>query len=278
MLRMAVHALLLAVLALVALSLWVRATERSHVYFPARAIDETPAQHGLQYEDVWLTTPDGVKLNGWFLPSPHPTGWTILLLHGNAGNISHRLEKYALLLETGASVFALDYRGYGRSSGEPDETGTYVDAEAAYQYLTAQRHIAPQRIVVYGESLGSAVAVDLASHAKIGGLILEEAFTSAADVGQAMYPFLPMRWLLRTRYDSLSKIGRIQAPLLIFHSRDDEFFPLRHAERLLSAAPPPKQLVELHGGHNDAFLVSADLYRAALHRFLSALPAAAPSQ
>ncbi len=273
--RIAVQALLLIFLALVALSVWVRATERRNIYFPARAMVETPQQFGLNYQEIWLPTPDGVKLNGWFMPSAHPAGITVLLLHGNAGNISHRLEKYAVLLGLGADVLAIDYRGYGRSSGEPDEAGTCLDADTAYRYLVEQRHLDARRLVVYGESLGSAVAVNLASQAPVGGVVLEEAFTSAADVGQAMYPFLPMRWLLRTKYDSLAKIGRIRAPLLLFHSRDDEFFPMRHAERLLAAATAPKRLVELHGGHNDAFVVSAAAYRDALQLFLSSLPAAA---
>ncbi len=251
-LKTAMQALLIVLLLVAVFALWLRHAELRMIYLPERAIAATPNQFGIKYDEVWLTTSDGVRLNAWFLHSPHPSGLTILLLHGNAGNISHRMEKYAVLLDLGADVLAVDYRGYGASAGEPSEGGTYLDAQAAYRYLTDARGMAPAQIVIYGESLGSAVAVDLASHVVAEGVILEEAFTSATDVGQAIYPFLPMRWLMRTRYDSLSKIGRIQAPLLIFHSHDDEFFPITHAQRLLAAAPDPKQLVELHGGHNDA--------------------------
>lgn len=264
--------LLLIVLALaVALTVWLRHAELRMIYLPDHTIAATPDLLGMRYEEVWFDAADGVRLNAWLLHSRHPSGLAVLLLHGNAGNISNRMEKYAALLDIGADVLAVDYRGYGASAGKPSEAGTYLDAQAAYRYLTETRRISPGKLVVYGESLGSAVAVDLASQANVGGVILEEAFTSATDVGQSLYPFLPMRWLMRTRYDSLSKIGRIKALLLIFHSRDDEFIPITHAQRLLAAARAPRELVELRGGHNDAFLVSGELYRAALRRFFAAL-------
>lgn len=271
MLKTAVHILLIALLTLAALSLWLRLNEMRMIYFPERALATTPQQQGMKYEDVWLTAADGVRLNGWFMPSTRPSGQTVLLLHGNAGNISHRFEKYAIFHQLGWDVFALDYRGYGNSAGEPDEAGLYQDARAAHRYLTEQRGIDPRKLVVYGESLGVAVATDLVSQAAVAGLVLEEGFTSAPDVGQQMYPFLPMRWLMRTRFDTLGKIGRINAPLLIFHSRDDEFFPMEHAQRLLAAAHAPKQLVELRGGHNDAFVQSGEIYRDGLRRFEAAI-------
>ena len=199
-------------------------------------------------------------------PSP-----TILFLHGNAGNISHRMEKLGIFRGLGVDTFIIDYRGYGRSEGVPNEEGTYRDAQAAYAYLTKTLNREPKTIVVYGESLGAAVAVDLAAKHPVGGVIIEEAFTSVGDVGQKMFPFLPVRWLVRNKYDTLSKMGRLNAPLLIFHSRDDELISFRYAERLLAAAREPKQLVELRGGHNDAFLTSATTYRSALQQFLSSL-------
>lgn len=267
MLKTTVHLLLFALLALAALALWLRVNEPRMIYFPERAIAMTPRQQGMKYEDIWLTAADGVRLNGWFMPSARPSGLTLLLLHGNAGNISHRFEKYAIFHELGWDVFALDYRGYGSSAGEPNEAGLYLDARAAYRYLAEQRGVAPHKLIVYGESLGVAVATDLVSQVAAAGLVLEEGFTSAPDVGQQMYPFLPMRWLMRTRFDTLDKMSRIRAPLLIFHSRDDEFFPMEHAQRLLAAARVPKRLVELHGGHNDAFVLSGEIYRDALQRF-----------
>jgi hypothetical protein len=235
--------------------------EKSFIYFPSREIVSMP-EH---VQDVWLKTTDGIRVNGWFVPAETNAALTVLFCHGNAGNISHRLEKLAILRELGVNVFIFDYRGYGRSDGAPDEQGTYRDAQAAYDFL------AGKTIVVYGESLGAAVAVELATKNHVAGVIIEEPFTSAVDVGQKMFPYLPVRLIARNRYDTLSKIDRINAPLLILHSRDDEFFPMQHAERLLAAAHEPKRLVELHGGHNDAFLTSAETYRAALADFLRSL-------
>ena len=257
--------------------LWLRWNEPNMIYYPDRHIDQTPDQVGFKYEDVTLTTSDGIRINGWYLPSPEPANanpgatLTVLLFHGNAGNMSHRFEKLAVLRELGVDTFIIDYRGYGRSGGKPDEQGTYRDARAAYDHLIQQRKLSPRSIVVYGESLGPAVAADLATKVNIGGLILEEAFTSVGDVGQKMFPFLPVRWLVRNKYDTLAKMPRIKVPLLIFHSRDDELFSIRHARRLLAAANDPKQLVELRGSHNDAFLVSATTYHDALQQFFASL-------
>jgi alpha-beta hydrolase superfamily lysophospholipase len=256
---------------IVVFALWLRWNEPRMIYYPDRQIDQTPDQLGLHYDDVTLTTSDNLKINGWFLPCDHPAKLTVLLFHGNAGNISHRFDKLAVLRNLGVDTVIIDYRGYGRSEGKPDEPGTYRDARAAYDYLVTQRKVAPRSIVVYGESLGSAIAADLATKVDVGGLILEEAFTSIGDVGQKMFPFFPVRWLVRNKYDTLAKMPRIKVPLLIFHSRDDEIFNMRHAQRLFAAANDPKQLVELRGAHNDAFLVSAPIYHDAMQQFFASL-------
>jgi hypothetical protein len=281
--------LLLLVTGVVAIILWLRWNEPRMLYYPAREIDSTPDKLGLKYEDVTLTTSDGLHINGWFLSAPTSpatnlqsriTGLqpriTILFFHGNAGNMSHRFEKLQILHDLDVDTLIIDYRGYGRSEGKPTEVGTYHDARAAYDYLIQTRNCEPRSLVVYGESLGSAVAADLASKVTVGGLVLEEAFTSVADVGQKMFPFLPVRWIVRNKYDTLSKMPRIHAPVLILHSREDEFFDLRHAQRLLAAANEPKQFIELRGGHNDAFLVSAETYRNGLKEFLGRLRGAFP--
>jgi fermentation-respiration switch protein FrsA (DUF1100 family) len=248
--------------------------EPNFIYYPSRPLGRTPADMGLHFEDVWLNTDDGMRINGWFIPAtaPRTTPFTILLFHGNAGNMGDRFEKQQILHALGVDFFMIDYRGYGRSEGSPNEQGTYRDAQTAYEYLTKVQKRDPRTIIVYGESLGAAIAVDLASKVPVGGVIIEEPFTSAGDVGQKMFPFLPVRWLVRNKYDTLSKIAGIHAPLLILHSRQDEFFPMSHAERLLAAAREPKRLVELRGGHNDAFLTSEETYRTALKDFLSRLP------
>lgn len=272
---MAYPILIIAVLVLMAL--WLRWREPHMIYYPSRGMDRTPDQLGWKFDDVYLAAADGVRINAWFIPAPpspaseHRSPITILFFHGNAGNISHRFDKLAIFRNLGADVFILDYRGYGRSEGVPNESGTYLDAQAAYEHLTNTLDREPRSIVVYGESLGSAVAVDLASKHPVGAVVIEEPFTLIADVGQRMFPFLPVRLLVRNQYNTLSKISRIHAPLLIFHSRDDEYFSMRHAERLLAAARDPKQLVELRGGHNDAFLTSAETYRKGLKDFLDRL-------
>jgi len=239
------------------------------VYFPTRALDGgTPASIGLAYEEVRLRTSDGVRLHAWFVPGGRERP-TLLFLHGNAGNISHRLEKLAILHELGGAVLLLDYRGYGLSEGAPDEAGTYRDGDAAYDWLI-QRGIQPTSLVVYGESLGGGVATDLAARRAVGGLILESTPTNMPDVARAHYPLLPAALLLSVRYDSLAKIASVDAPLLILHSTEDEIVPFEMAERLFRAARPPKRLVQLRGGHNDNFLVATDAYTSALRAFLRA--------
>jgi fermentation-respiration switch protein FrsA (DUF1100 family) len=266
--------LILLAVAYVVICLIVVWREPNLVYFPSRDIHTTPDETGLRFEDVWLDTVDGVRINGWYIPAaaPRPTPFTILFFHGNAGNMADRFEKTQMLRALGVDFFTIDYRGYGRSEGSPNEQGTYRDAQAAYDYLTQTQKRDPKTIILYGESLGSAIAVDLATKKTVAGVIIEEPFTSAADVGRKMFPYLPVQLLVRNKYDTLSKIAGLHVPILILHSREDEFFAMRHAERLLAAAPEPKRLVELRGSHNDAFLVSGETYRTALKEFVSQLP------
>ena len=237
------------------------------VYFPTRTHDfGTPAALGLAYEDVALTASDGVRLHAWYVPAP-AARQTLLFLHGNAGNISHRLDKLAVFNDLGSNVLLLDYRGYGTSEGTPDEAGTYRDADAAYDWLRA-RGVPPQQIVAYGESLGGPIATDLASRRPLGGLILESSPSSILEVARYHYPYLPVATFLSVRYDALAKIPDVHVPLLILHSPDDEVVPFSMAEQLYAAAHEPKQLIRLRGGHNDNFMVAADTYRAALNDFL----------
>ncbi len=265
--KLIIASLRVIAIALAGFCLYLMWREPKLIYYPDRTPFITPA--GIT--DLNLTASDSVPIHGWFIPAP-AAKVTVLFLHGNAGNLWNRRAKIAILLDAGAEVCAIDYRGYGRSGGTPSEAGTYRDARAAYDYLTKTLNRAPRNIVVYGESLGSAVAVELATHVPVGGVIIEEAFTSVAEVGQKLFPLLPVRWIVRNRYDTIHKMDRLSAPLLIFHSRHDEMFPLQYAERLLAAAPEPKQLVELHGGHNDAFWQSRAIYRQALWQFFNQPP------
>jgi hypothetical protein len=227
--------------------------EHNQVYHPSRQMDATGAELGRPCEDVFFTARDGVPLNGWFYRADAGSSRArrvILVCHGNAGNISHRLELYAALLETGVGVFAFDYRGYGRSAGQPGEEGTYLDAQAAHQWLR-QKGCAAGDIIVFGESLGGGVGSELCVREETGGLILQSTFTSIPDVGAELFPWLPVRWLGRIRYDTRAKLPRVKAPVLILHGRQDGLIGFHHSERNFAAANDPKLFWEIQGDHND---------------------------
>jgi fermentation-respiration switch protein FrsA (DUF1100 family) len=258
-------------IALLAL-LWVflRWFEWRSVFIPFGRPDSSPADAGLKFESVTLTTADGVKLDAWHVPKPGAK-LTVIFCHGNAGNIGHRLDKLSILHDAGVNVFIFDYRGYGRSEGWPSEQGTYKDALAAYDWLRREKSVAPEQIVVQGESLGCAVSVELARQRPIGGLVLESGFASVPEMARAVYPWLPLHLICQIRYDTLSTIGSVKAPLLSLHSREDEIVPFSHAERVFAAAPGPKKLVEIRGDHNNGFATSEKVYRAALAGFFRSL-------
>ena len=271
-LRFRVYILLLLSLAtFVLLGGHNRVIERNSLFFPEKALAGTPANWGLDFEDVYFTAADGVELHGWFVPGQGEVTW--LWFHGNAGNISHRLENLSLLRDyLGVSVFLFDYRGYGRSEGHASEEGTYRDAAAALAYLESPQDVDPGKIVLFGRSLGCAVAVDLASRHQPYALILESPFTSISDMAKRAVPLFPVGALLRTKYDSLSKIDGISAPLLILHGDQDEVVPIESGLRLYQAANEPKEFYVIIGaGHNDTYIVGGEEYFAELRRFLAEL-------
>jgi fermentation-respiration switch protein FrsA (DUF1100 family) len=230
------------------------------VYFPTRAWAVTPAEIGLPYEEVWLETPDGLKLSGWFVPANQAQalpGDTVLFFHGNGGNISHRLESLELFYRLGLNTLIIDYRGYGQSEGSPGEQGTYLDAEAAWRYLTEERHIPSAQIIVFGESLGGAVAAWVAQAHAPKALILLSTFTSVPDMGAQTYPFIPVRLLSRIHYNTLARLPEIHCPVLIIHSPDDEVVPYHHGQRLFAAANTPKEFLEIIGSNNYGLIISA---------------------
>lgn len=236
---------------------------------PSRDVTATPEDIGLSYEAVAIVTEDRVRLDGWFIPAQDARG-VLLFFHGNAGNISHRLDSLKIFSDLRLSVLIFDYRGYGRSDGEPSEQGTYRDAEAAWRYLTEQRHIPAHDIALFGRSLGAAVAAYLASRHAPKALIVESAFTSVPDLAAELYPFLPARWLARFRYSTEDYLGSVDCPVLVVHGRDDEIIPYTHGERLFAAAKEPKRFLEIRGGHNEGFLVSGQHYVKGLDAFLAA--------
>ena len=239
------------------------------VFYPetGREIIATPARIGLPYEDIHLQTADGISLHGWYIPAPQPRG-TVLFLHGNAGNISHRLDAVQMFHRLGYSMLIFDYRGYGNSGGAPSEEGTYRDAESAWNYLTGQRIIPSGSIVLFGESLGGAVAAWLAAREKPAALVIASGFTSVPDLGQHIYPYLPVRWLARIHYDTREYLKAGAVPVLIAHSPDDEIIPFEQGLALFAAANPPKQFIELAGGHNDGFIFMREAWVKVLGDFL----------
>ncbi len=228
------------------------------------------ADLGRPFEDVCVTTSDGVRLNGWFFPADKTSPrahLVILLLHGNAGNISTRLEFYQAWLELGVNVFSIDYRGYGRSAGKPSEEGTYLDAQAAYQWLR-QRGFAPRHIIVLGKSLGGGVASELVLREPCGALILQNTFTSIVDVGAELFPWLPVRRINSIRYDTLAKLPGIKIPVLVAHSRDDELIGFHHGEKNFAAANEPKVFLEIQGRHTRTIEAGRAHYLRGLEEFL----------
>ena len=258
----------------------LRVYESRLIYFPGpeRTLVAPPPSLGLPIQRVEITTEDAVKLAAWVIPAdPHSSLW-LLVCHGNAGNLSEfdRPLHYAGLRQLGLNLLAFDYRGYGESGGAPSEAGLYRDADAAYHYLTNQRGVPASRIVIFGHSLGSAVAIDLAGRVRPAGLIVEGAFTSATDRGQELYPYIPVRWIAASRFSSVDKISRITVPKLFLHATRDEVIPLAHGRRLYQAAPAPKTFVELQGGHGDAFDVDSARYFGSIAHFLLTLKPGQP--
>ena len=234
---------------------------------PGRALTATPRDAGFDYEDVTLETSDGLKLHGWYVPAAQARG-VVLFLHGNAGNISHRLDSIAIFRELGLDTLIIDYRGYGQSQGKPSEQGTYLDAEAAWHYLVSNREVAADRIIVFGRSLGGAVAAWLANQYRPAALIIESSFSSALDMARKLYPFMPVRLITRLDYPVKLYVSRLHCPLLVIHSRDDEIIPFTMAETNYNSAAEPKSLLEIWGDHNNGFLLSGDRYLSGLNEFI----------
>jgi uncharacterized protein len=247
------------------------------VFYPTRALAATPADWGLAFEDVELTADDGTRLHGWYIPHPDATH-TLLFLHGNAGNISHRGDSIAIFNRLGLSVLIIDYRGYGRSGGRPGEAGLYLDARAARDHLVEERGVDPERILVFGRSLGASVAADLAARVPVGGVILESGFSSARDMARHLYPGLHRLLHLRFDFDAARRLSRVRNPVLVLHSRDDEIVPYALGRKLFDGAPEPKRFIELRGDHNSGFLASQPDYERSLAAFIGSLGRSQPPE
>jgi pimeloyl-ACP methyl ester carboxylesterase len=249
----------------------LRVIENQLIYFPPRFPEGFPPPNTYQgeVEEVWLLTADGVRINA-FYRSNSTSKQVLLCFHGNAENIGYGLEHLRALAKIGVNILAVDYRGYGKSEGKPDEPGVYHDADAAYDYLIEQRHFRAHDIFIYGHSLGGAVAVNLASLRPCGGLIIQSSFTSARAMARRMFAIPLIEYAAKSRFDSLQKIQAVHAPILIVHGTRDEVAPFEMGQQLFRAAPEPKRFYSIEGaGHNNLMEVGGASYLACLQSFIA---------
>ncbi|MBA7681883.1 hypothetical protein ES703_90225 [subsurface metagenome] len=237
------------------------------LYGPVRDIQYTPDELGLDFESVVFKTIDGLQLTGWYIPADN-SEFTVLFCHGNGGNMMHRLDSINFFYNLGLNCFIFDYRGYGTSEGKPTEEGTYLDAQAAYKWLTEEKKVPPDRILVFGRSLGGSIAAQLTGKVKAKALIIESTFTSYIGMGRKFYPYMPVRWFARFSYNTIDYIKEVKIPVMIIHSKNDEVVPFEFGLELYEAANEPKEFVEIFGSHNDGFLVSSEIYKKAWTKWL----------
>jgi uncharacterized protein len=250
---------------LLGIFLFLRWFERKNVWHPYAEIIATPADAGLVYEEVEFTASDGVLLHGWYVPCEGAIA-SLLFCHGNGGNISWRLDSLKQFHSIQVNTFLFDYRGYGKSGGTLSEEGTYLDGEAAFSWLRTKTPDMP--IVLFGRSLGAAIATDLSVRVNADALVFESGFSSIYRIGKELFPFLPLKLIGSIHYDSLSKIPNINMPLLVVHSPDDDIIPFRHGQDIFDAAPEPKRFFETRGDHNNGHFDSEEIYLPALRGFL----------
>lgn len=250
-----------------AIGIYLVLMERRLLFKPARTIVVTPSKLGVHFEDILITSAGGEKLHAWFVPAA-ANSKVILFCHGNNGNIGECLDTLSILHRLGYSTLLFDYRGYGKSSGVPTEQGVCQDALSVWQYLCAVRGFAADQIVVFGRSMGAAVATYLATQVTPRALVLESPFLSLPELGQHMYPYVPVRWLARIKFDNYARINQVHCPTLFIHSRDDELIPLRHGRQLYERYQGTKTFLEIRGRHADGYLSTGELYVSSLRDFL----------
>ena len=238
--------------------------------FPDRALGASPSEIGLNYEDVSLTTSDNERLHGWYIPAVDSRG-VLLFFHGNAGNISHRLDSLKIFHELGLDTLIIDYRGYGQSTGKTSEQGTYLDAQAAWDYLINTRGVPADQIIVFGRSLGGAVGAWLGVQHTPAAVIIESSFTSGVDMAHRLYPFLPVRLITRLQYPVADYAARLDCPVLVVHSRHDEIIPFTMGQAIYATVKQQKKFLELRGDHNNGFIISQREYVAGLRDFTQAI-------
>lgn len=248
-------------------------TQHKMVFFPGKNLVMTPDEIGLQYEDLYIQSGDNEKINAWYFPYKGsieiPDRKVVLFCHGNAGNISHRIETVEYILELGANIMLFDYRGFGKSEGSPGEEEVYQDALVCYNWLINEKGFTPDQVIIFGRSLGGAVAVDLASKVACSGVIVESSFTSAKAMAKEIFPIFPINLILKYKLNSIDKIGHIKCPVLVTHSTEDDIIPYKMGEDLFNAAEEPKKFVKLSGRHNERYYYLDSTYRSTLIEMIS---------
>ena len=249
----------------------------SFLYSPVQELPYTPAELGLDFEEVFFRAGDQVQLHGWYIPAPN-SEFTVLFCHTNGGNMMYQLDSINIFYNLGLSCFIFDYRGYGSSRGRPSEHGTYLDVRAAFRWLTKKKKIPAEKTIVFGRSLGGSIAAYLAGRVRLRGLVIESAFTSYVDIGRKFYPYMPVKWFARFNYPTIEYVRKVTCPVLVIHSRNDEMIPFEFGLQLYEAANEPKEFVELYGGHNDGYLISSETYKKAWTKWLEFLRDSTKSQ
>ena len=252
-------------------------TQPMMLYTPSRDVLYNPGDMSMEFEDVTFEADDGVKLTGWYIPAENAE-YTIFFCHANAGNLAHRLDTLNTFNSMGISTFIFDYRGYGNSQGKPTEKGTYLDALAAWRWLTQEKNVDPETIIIFGRSLGGSIATNLASKVQANSLVVESSFTSYADVGAKYYPYLPVKRFSRFKYKTIDYLRQVHCPVMIIHSRDDEVIPFEFGLKLYEAASEPKKFAEICGRHNNGFTLFSPMYKEKWNQWIDFLSLIKQSQ
>lgn len=251
--------------------IYIYLAQEKMIFYPTSDVALTPERVNLEYEEIFVKAGEVDSICAWFFPKDinYLTHKTVLFANGNAGNMSYRLETILFLNKLDANILMFDYRGYWKSSGKPSELATYEDIESCYNWLIEVKGVKPENIILFGRSLGGAVAIDLATKVKCGGLIVESSFTSTGAMASHVFPFFPVGFLSKYKYDSINKIKSVNCPLLVTHSSEDEIIPFKMGQMLFDEAKEPKQFVQIRGGHNDREYLQDSSYREALLKMLS---------
>ncbi len=262
--------LIYSVIGLLLLNAMMYFQQAHMIFFPTARLEQTPENWGLEYEDANFNTEDNIPLHGWYIPQ-EKSEHVLLFFHGNAGNISHRRESIEIFHRLGLNILIIDYRGYGQSKGKPSEQGLYHDATAAWHYLTEQKGFKPDQIIIFGRSLGGAIAAKLTTDVHARGLILESTMSSARDFAKQVFRVLARLVVIRYDFNTAKYLSHTHVPVLVLHSPEDEIIPFKLGEKVFESARQPKQFVRMRGDHNNGFYQSQPEYEQQLSDWINAL-------